>query len=105
MLSWLLLQVSDVLVDALELPAIWSKALIALLLIGLIPTLIFSWVYEMTPEGLKRESEVDHDKSITHETGRKLNIAVIFMLALAIALLAADRFGGMREHAAAPPGT
>jgi len=103
-LSWLLLQVSDVLVDALELPAIWSKALIALLLIGLIPTLIFSWVYEMTPEGLKRESEVDHDQSITNQTGRKLNIAVIFMLALAIALFAVDRFGSKPEFVATPPG-
>jgi TolB-like protein len=102
-LSWLLLQVSDVLVDALELPATWSKALIALLLIGLIPALIFSWVYEMTPEGLKRESEVDHDQSITHETAHKLNIAVIFMLALAIALFAVDRFVRTPENVAAPP--
>jgi TolB-like protein len=91
-LSWLVLHVADVLFDALELPAAWNKGIIALLVIGFIPTLVFSWVYEMTPEGLKRESEVNRDASITAVTGRKLNLAVLAMLSLAIALFAVDRF-------------
>jgi hypothetical protein len=54
------------------------------LVIGFIPTLIFSWVYELTPEGLKKESEIDRDESITHLTGRKLDYIVIGVLAAVV---------------------
>jgi len=62
------------------------------LLIGFIPVLVFAWVYELTPEGVKRESEVRREASITHQTGRKLNLAIVGLLVVAIALFAADRF-------------
>jgi TolB-like protein len=91
-LGWLVLQVADVLVDALELPVLWSKAVVALLLIGLIPTLVFSWIYELTPEGLKKESEVSSEASVTAHTGKKLNHAIIFLLVVAISLFVYDRF-------------
>lgn len=48
-----------------------------MLAIGFLPALIFSWIYEMTPEGLKREKEVTPETSITSHTAKKLNIAVI----------------------------
>jgi len=102
-IGWLALQVADVLVNALELPAVWSKALIALLAIGFIPVLVFSWVYEMTPEGLKKESEVRRGESITPHTARKLNLAIIVLLVLAIGLFAADRFIDRPAPAAPPP--
>ena len=54
--------------------------------------LAFAWFYEFTPEGLKRESEVDRAESITHQTGRKLDFAIIGVLALAVVLLLTDRF-------------
>lgn len=91
-LSWLLLQVSDVLEDAFELPSMWTKAIVALLVLCFIPVMIFSWVYEMTPEGLKREAEVKQDSSVTAHTARKLNIAVILMLVVAIVMFAMDRY-------------
>ena len=52
----------------------------------------FVWFYEFTPQGLKRESEVDPAESITHHTGRKLDFAIIGVLALAVVLLLTDRF-------------
>jgi TolB-like protein/Tfp pilus assembly protein PilF len=52
----------------------------------------FVWFYEFTPEGLKRESEIDRAESITHRTGRKLDFAIIGVLALAVVLLLTDRF-------------
>jgi TolB-like protein/Tfp pilus assembly protein PilF len=52
----------------------------------------FSWFYEFTPEGLKRESEIDRAESITHRTGRKLDFAIIGVLAVAVVLLLTDRF-------------
>ena len=52
----------------------------------------FAWFYEFTPEGLKRESEIDPAESITHHTGRKLDFAIIGVLAIAVVLLLTDRF-------------
>ncbi|HEY6070356.1 MAG TPA: hypothetical protein VIU85_03200 [Chthoniobacterales bacterium] len=52
----------------------------------------FAWFYEFTPEGLKRESEIDPAGSITHHTGRKLDFAIIGVLSLAVVLLLTDRF-------------
>jgi TolB-like protein/Tfp pilus assembly protein PilF len=52
----------------------------------------FSWFYEFTPEGLKRESEIDPAESITRHTGRRLDFAIIGVLAIAVVLLLTDRF-------------
>ncbi|MFL6590358.1 MAG: tetratricopeptide repeat protein [Chthoniobacterales bacterium] len=52
----------------------------------------FAWFYEFTPEGLKRESEIDRAESVTHHTGRKLDFAIIGVLAVAVVLLLTDRF-------------
>jgi TolB-like protein len=90
--AWVLLQVADVLLPALRLPD-WSITLVAVLLtLGFVPALIGAWVFELTPEGLRRESEVDRSASITRDTGRKLNIATIVLVLIGIALLAADRY-------------
>ncbi|MGB5165835.1 MAG: hypothetical protein WBN61_11290 [Woeseiaceae bacterium] len=91
-LSWLLLQVADLLMDMLGLPEIWGKAIFGLLVIGIVPVMIFSWVYEMTPQGLKRESEIKPDASITAETGNKLNIAIVALLVVAIAVYSIENF-------------
>lgn len=97
--AWLLVQVMEIAVDAFEAPAWVLKIVMTLLAIGLIPALAFSWVYELTPEGLKKESEVPPEESVTVHTAKKLDIAVIGLLAFAIALFAIDRFWlADREH-------
>jgi TolB-like protein len=91
-LSWVLLQIMDVLAPALRLPE-WTISLVAVLLVlGAVPTLIFSWIYEMTPEGLKKESDISREDSVTAHTAKKLDVAVIVLLvsAIAIALLRPD---------------
>ena len=60
--------------------------------LGLPFVLIFSWVYEVTPEGLKKQHEVDRKQSITHETGRKINYLIGALAVLAIVVVAAERF-------------
>src|SRR5262245_10660938 len=65
----------------------------------------FAWFYEFTPEGLKRESEIDPAESITRHTGRKLDFAIIGVLAVAVVLLLTDRFvlrHGVNETTAVP---
>ena len=78
--AWLLLQVTDVLSSLLPVPE-WTGSLVfVLLLIGFPTVLTFSWIYELTPEGIKREKEVDRSQSITHQTGRKINILIVVLL-------------------------
>ncbi len=90
--SWLLLQLADVLIDLLDLPEIAGKYIVLLLVIGFIPALIFAWAFEMTPEGLKRERDVDRSQSITPKTGRKLDFMIIGVLVVALGYFIADKF-------------
>lgn len=90
--AWLLIQVTDVLVPMLSLPE-WAAGFIFLLLaVGFLPALIFAWAYELTPEGVRREREVDPSQSISSMTGRKLDFAIIAMLSLAIVYLVIDNY-------------
>ncbi len=90
--AWLLLQVSDIVFPRIGLPD-WAVTLvIALLAIGFVPALIFAWAFELTPEGIKREKEVDPDQSITPQTGRKLDRFIIVALSLVIVWFLIDDF-------------
>lgn len=89
--AWLLLQVTDVLASLLPVPGWTGSFIFVLLVIGFPLVLIFSWVYELTPEGLKRESEVDPNQTVTRETGRKLNSLTVVLLLLAIGAVIMDR--------------
>ena len=90
--SWLLLQIVDVLVPMLGLPDWVGKLVFLFLFIGLIPTLVFSWAYEMTPDGLKRDSEVIPDQSITHQTAKKLDGITIVLVLIVAGIVVIDRF-------------
>ncbi|MGB5621487.1 MAG: tetratricopeptide repeat protein, partial [Gammaproteobacteria bacterium] len=89
--TWLLLQVADVGVSLLGLPESIGKVIFLILALGFPLALIFSWVYEMTPEGLKKEKDIDRSQSIAPDTGRKINALIIGMLALAIGVVVVDR--------------
>ena len=90
--AWLLLQLSDILVPLLNLPESAQRFVLLLLVIGFLPALIFAWAFEMTPEGIKREKDVDRSQSITQKTGRKLDRSIIVILALALLYFAYDKF-------------
>ena len=94
--GWLLLQITDVVVPILELPDWVARLVLFLLVLGLVPALIFAWAYELTPEGVKREHEVDRSQSITGQTGRKLDKAIIVLLVLVLAWSAWDRWTAPR---------
>ena len=85
-IGWLLLQITDVVVPILELPEWVARLVLFLLVLGLLPALVFAWAYELTPEGIKREREVDRNRSITRQTGRKLDKAIIALLVLVLVL-------------------
>jgi TolB-like protein/Tfp pilus assembly protein PilF len=98
--SWVLLQVGDLLFGVLGVPPWGIRLLLGLLLLGFPLALIFAWVYELTPDGLKREAEVDPIASVTAHTARRLDLLVIVLLVAAIGLVAADRFLNHRDAAA-----
>jgi len=90
--TWLLIQVTDTVFPRIGLPDSAVTLVIALLAIGFIPALIFAWAFEMTPDGLKREKDVDRVQSITPQTGRKLDRTIIFILVLALGYFAYDKY-------------
>jgi TolB-like protein len=89
--AWLVLQVSQLVLEAIEAPAWVLKVFLLIFALGLPIAVLFSWAYELTPEGVKRESEVDRSNSVTHQTGRKLNQITIVMVVILVALVAVDR--------------
>ncbi|MDX1570924.1 MAG: hypothetical protein R3200_10580, partial [Xanthomonadales bacterium] len=98
--SWLVLQVGEILFEALALPD-WSlRFILAALLLGFPIALVFSWVYELTPDGIKREKDVDRSQSVTHETSRKLDLAVIAVVLVGLAVVLGDRFLAPADTAA-----
>jgi TolB-like protein/Tfp pilus assembly protein PilF len=89
--SWLLLQISEALRSALALPA-WSSRLVLLVLaLGFPVAVTFAWIYELTPDGLKREREILPDDSTRQVSARRLNLLTIAFAALALAAVVADR--------------
>ena len=95
--AWLLLQVSDTLVPALHLPEWFNSGVALLLILGFPIAILFAWAFEMTPEGLKKEAEVDRSESITRVTGRKLDFVIIAVLACAVLFFVYDKFGTSPE--------
>jgi TolB-like protein/Flp pilus assembly protein TadD len=91
-IGWALAQVAELAFDAFGSPDWVLKSFLFVLLLGLPLALFFAWAFEMTPEGVKREKDVDRSQSITTQTGRKLDFIIIAVLAIGIGLLLADRF-------------
>jgi len=90
--TWALAQGISQLGPAIGLPDWTTRWFLVAAVVGFPFWIAFAWFYEFTPEGLKRESEVEPHESITHHTGRKLDFAIIGVMAVAIVLLVTDRF-------------
>ena len=90
--AWLVTQVASTLLPAFDVPSWALRGLIVILALGFIPAVIFSWVFELTPEGLKREEDVACDRSISPRTGRRMDRMIIVALVLALGYFAFDKF-------------
>jgi len=90
--AWLVIQVADVVINNIGAPDWVFRVMLLALGLSFPLVLIFAWAFEMTPEGLKREKEVDRSQSITPVTGRKLDFTIIGILVLALAYFAVDKF-------------
>jgi len=98
--GWLLVEVMDLLTDAFEAPSWVMKVFIGAVALGVFPAAIFSWIYEITPDGIKKEAT----DNPAHETGagRKLNIAIIVMLAIAIGFFVEQRINRIDQGESQP---
>lgn len=88
--SWLLVQIATQVFPFFDIPNWAVRFVVIALLTGFPFAMLFSWFYEWTPEGIKRESEVERSQSITHLTGRKLDRWIIAVLSVAVVLLLAN---------------
>lgn len=96
--SWLVIQVVETLFPVYGLSDAAIRLVVSVLAVGLVPVLVLAWVYEITPEGLKRESEVDRSRALSPHTGRRLDRVIMVTLALALTLFAADKFVVMPQR-------
>lgn len=90
--AWVIVQVVELAAEAFGAPAWVMQMTIAALAIGFVPAVIASWVFEMTPEGIRRERDLIENDAVSRHAGKRLDIAVIVLLVAAIGLLLADRF-------------
>ena len=96
--SWLLIQAASILLPAFDAPPWVMKIFIIVIIFGFPVALIFSWAFEITPEGIKLESEIEPSKSIARRTGRKI-VAVTIALAVVAAGLFAYQLVRSRSDA------
>ncbi len=90
--SWVLLQIGDVLIGMLELPGWIGKTLVLILTLGFPIVLIFAWAFELTPEGLKADSEAKHSGAFAAAAAKRLDIITIGLVLVALAIFVVDGF-------------
>src|SRR5882672_2770353 len=89
---WLILEPVHVIFHMLEVPLWANRLVIILMALGFPLALIFAWVYELTPEGIKPATEVDPHKSIRAQTGQRLNRAILAVMEVALSYFIVDKF-------------
>ena len=90
--AWLLTQVSSTVLPMFGAPDWLPRSIVILLAIFFVPALISSWVFELTPQGLKRDEDVKPEESIAPQTGRRMNVMIFAVLVLALGYFAFDKF-------------
>ena len=90
--AWLAVQVAGTVLPMFGAPDWLPRIIVVLLAIGFVPAAIFSWVFEITPEGLRREEDVAPEQSVTPQTGRRMDRMIIVVMALALGYFGFDKF-------------
>jgi TolB-like protein/predicted Zn-dependent protease len=91
LLGWAVLQGADFLLDLAEAPGWVIKVFAIAGLVGFPFAIFFAWAFELTPEGVKRERDIDRSQPMANTTGRKLNGVIIGLLLVVISLMAVER--------------
>ena len=100
-LAWVLIQIADVIVPALSLPDWTITFLVVIGMFGFPFALFFAWAFEVTPEGIKKESDISAEESVSAHTGRKLDFIIIGLMAIALGyFIYESRFSSEAEQGA-----
>jgi adenylate cyclase len=91
-IGWVLAQVADLAFDNFGTPEWVPKTILFVIALGFPLAIFFAWAFELTPEGVKREKDVDRSQSVTNQTGRKLDYLIIGVLVVAVGFLLSDKF-------------
>lgn len=90
--AWLIIQIAETLLPAFDVPGWVLRATIILLAIGFLPALVFSWIFELTSQGLRRDGEVTPGESVAPQTARKMDRLLLVGMLVVIGAIAADRW-------------
>ena len=88
--AWTVAQVAELALDSFEAPSWVMRTVLLILAIGLPITVLLAWIYELTPEGVKRDDDVDRSQPLAQNAGRKLDFIIIGLLAVALAYFVLD---------------
>ncbi len=81
--AWLLIQIATQVFPFFDFPNWVVRLVVLLTIVGFPVAVVCSWAFELTPEGIKREGEVERSRSITRRTGRRLTALIVVVAALA----------------------
>ena len=99
--AWLIVQVASTVLPMFGAPEWLPRTIVLLLVISFIPALVFSWAFELTAQGFKRDEDVPPEQSIAPQTGRRIDRLIIAVLVVALAYFAFDKFALSRRREAA----
>ncbi len=102
--AWLVTQVTGTVLPMFGAPEWVARTVVLLLAVGFLPALIFAWVFELTPQGIRRDAEVAPEHSIAPQTARRMDRMIIAVLLVAITYFAFDKYVLVPRRAAAPAG-
>lgn len=90
--AWLIAQIAETLLPIFHTPEWVLQTIVVLLAIGFVPIVIFAWIFEMTPQGIKRDAEANADQSIAPRTAQRMNRTIIALLVIALGYFCIDKF-------------
>jgi TolB-like protein len=96
--AWLIVQIAETLLPIFKTPDWVLQTMVVLLALGFIPALVFSWVFELTPEGLKRDGAVSPDAPVAASTGHRMDRLLLLGMLAVIGVIAADRWWPSEAH-------
>lgn len=100
--AWIIIEAGSVLLPTFGASELAFKIYVIVVAIGFVVALVLAWIYELTPEGVKLEKDVDRSRSITKQTGRKMDLVFIFLLVIALGVSVTLNITGMRDAPEAP---
>ena len=90
--AWLIIQVVETIFPLFGLGETIMRGVVIVLAIGFVPAVLFAWAFELTPDGIKRDEDVDPERSAARQTSKRLDRVIVVILAVALAYFALDKF-------------